>query len=105
MVLTPGARMEPYEVVAPIGHGGMGEADLLTSDPERRARFERGTHDRALNRPYIGQIYRFAPEDQASRVQTYDTVDGQRFVVVRTPRPPEAGIPVVKNWFEEFHRR
>jgi hypothetical protein len=59
----------------------------------------------ALDHPNIGQIDRFEPEDQASRVQTYDTVDGQRFVVVRTPRPPEAGIAVVMNWFQQFERR
>ena len=59
----------------------------------------------ALNHPNIGQIYLFEPENHPSRVQTYDTVDGQRFVVVRTPRPPEAGIAVVMNWFQEFERR
>jgi serine/threonine protein kinase len=59
MPLEPGTKVGPYEVVAPLGAGGMGEvyrardprlgrevaikvlpADLVR-DPERRARFER----------------------------------------------------------------
>ena len=59
MPLTPGTRLGPYEVVGPIGAGGMGEvyrardAKLnrfvalkvlhghLAADPDRLARFER----------------------------------------------------------------
>ena len=59
MSLAPGVRLGPYEIVAPIGAGGMGEVyrardtrlerdvalkilpDEVSADPERRARFER----------------------------------------------------------------
>jgi eukaryotic-like serine/threonine-protein kinase len=59
MSLTPGTRLGPYEIVAPLGAGGMGEVvrardtrldrdvaikvlpESFTSDPDRRARFER----------------------------------------------------------------
>src|ERR1700741_3796431 len=59
MALQPGARLGPYEIVAPIGAGGMGEVyrardprlgrdvaikvlpEDLTKDAERLARFER----------------------------------------------------------------
>ena len=58
MALAPGTRLGPYEIVSPIGAGGMGEVyrardarlgrdvavkvlpSELTSDPERRRRFE-----------------------------------------------------------------
>jgi hypothetical protein len=46
----------------------------------------------------------FDLEEHAGRVRTYDTVDGQRFLVVRTIEPVEQGIAVVQNWFEEFRR-
>jgi serine/threonine protein kinase len=59
MPVQPGARLGPYEIQAAIGAGGMGEVYKardtrldrtvaikvlpaeLSSDPERRARFER----------------------------------------------------------------
>jgi hypothetical protein len=76
MSLAPGSRIGPYEVVAPLGAGGMGvvyrarDAHLgrevalkllpegLTTDPERIARFEREARLLAqLNHPGIAQIY------------------------------------------------
>ena len=59
MALAPGVRLGPYEVLAAIGKGGMGEVwrardtklgrevviktlpEAFASDPDRRARFER----------------------------------------------------------------
>jgi Tol biopolymer transport system component/predicted Ser/Thr protein kinase len=76
MALTAGTRLGPYEILAPIGAGGMGEVyrardtkldrdvaikvipSLLAQDPERLARFEREAKVLAsLNHPNIAQIY------------------------------------------------
>src|SRR5579862_9884893 len=76
MPLSPGTRLGPYEVLAPIGAGGMGEVyrardtkldrevaikvlpAALAQDPERLARFEREAKVlAALNHPNIAQIY------------------------------------------------
>src|SRR5208283_5263402 len=76
MPLTAGTRLGPYEVLAPIGAGGMGEVyrardtkldrevaikvlpAALAQDPERLARFEREAKVlAALNHPNIAQIY------------------------------------------------
>src|SRR6266478_6126115 len=76
MALSPGDKLGPYEIIAPIGKGGMGEVhkardtkldrevaikvlpSALAQDPERLARFEREAKVLAsLNHPNIAQIY------------------------------------------------
>jgi serine/threonine protein kinase len=76
MALEAGARLEPYEILAPLGAGGMGEvyrardakldrdvaikvlSSPLAQLPERLARFEREAKVlAALNHPNIAQIY------------------------------------------------
>ena len=76
MPLGPGARLGPYEIVAAIGAGGMGEVyrardtrlhrdvavkvlpETFASDPDRLARFEREAQLLAsLNHSHIGAIY------------------------------------------------
>src|SRR5271156_1724149 len=76
MGLAAGTFLGPYEILAPIGAGGMGEVyrardtkldrDVaikvlpvaLAQDPERLARFEREAKVLAsLNHPNIAQIY------------------------------------------------
>ena len=76
MALTLGARLGPYEILCPLGAGGMGEVyrardtkldrdvalkilpDAFVSDPERIARFQREAKTLAsLNHPHIAGIY------------------------------------------------
>src|SRR5579863_9940829 len=76
MALTAGTRLGPYEILAPIGVGGMGEVyrardtklkrdvalkvlpEAFARDPERMARFQREAEVLAsLNHPNIAAIY------------------------------------------------
>ncbi|HUL75345.1 MAG TPA: protein kinase [Vicinamibacterales bacterium] len=76
MPLTAGARLGSYEIVSPLGAGGMGEVyrardtklnrdvalkilpDVVAGDPDRLARFQREAQVLAsLNHPNIAAIY------------------------------------------------
>jgi len=93
--LAPGARLGHYEIVAPLGSGGMGEVfrardvsldrevaikvlpAAFASDPERLARFEREAKVLAsLNHPNIAAIYGFH-EQGGVRFLAMELVPGQ----------------------------
>src|SRR6516162_9462524 len=92
MAVAAGAKLGPYEILAPIGAGGMGEVyrakdtklkrevalkvlpEAFASDPQRMARFQREAEVLAsLNHPNIAQIY--GVEDHALVMELVEGVE------------------------------
>jgi len=107
MTLSPGTQLGPYQIVEPLGAGGMGEVylandskldrkvaikvlpELMTRDKERVARFEREAKLLAsLNHPNIAAIHGFDDSD-GTRFLVLEYVEGET-LAARLKRGPIA---------------
>ena len=103
MPLSPGVRLGPYEILSPLGAGGMGEVyrardsklgrdvaikvlpEDVAQDPERLARFEREARSlAALNHPGIVTIYAVEQSGE-TRFLAMELVEGESLDTLIAP--------------------
>ena len=124
MALDSGARFGPYEILGPLGAGGMGEVyrardtklgrdvalkvlpDAFAGDPDRLARFRREAQVLAsLNHSNIAAIYGLEEADAVSGFSrtvsalVLELVDGETLAdrISRGPIPIDEALPIARQ--------
>jgi len=132
MPLEAGTRLGPYEILAPLGAGGMGEVyrakDMrldrivavkvlpshLSDNPDRRQRFEREARAvSSLNHPHICALYDVGQQDSAHGIVHYlvmEHLQGETLAgrLQRGALPAEEALPFalqIADALDKAHRQ
>jgi Tol biopolymer transport system component/serine/threonine protein kinase len=117
MALTPGTRLGPYEILSPLGAGGMGEVyrardarlgrdvalkivgEALAADPALQARFDREARLlAALHHPNVAVVHGLEEHD-GTHVLVLELVEGRSLdaVVAGGALPPAKALDVARQ--------
>jgi serine/threonine protein kinase len=117
MPLVIGASLGPYQIVSPLGAGGMGEVyrardtklnrdvaikilpETFANDPDRLARFTREAQTlAALNHPNIAHIHGLE-ESGGVRALVMELVEGEDLAqrIARGPMPLDEALPIARQ--------
>ncbi len=120
MPLGPGSRLDAYEIVRPLGSGGMGEVWLatevrlgrkvamkvlpadLTRDPSRVQRFEQEARAAsALNHPNVCTIHALGETSDGQHYIAMECVEGETL----GSGSPRHGCRSARRWTSRFRWR
>ena len=128
MALTPGTQIGPYEIIGPLGAGGMGEVfrardsrlgrdvaikalpEVFARDPDRLARFAREAQTLAsLSHPNIATIHGLEERDGVPHL-VLELVEGESLAarLARGPLPAREAVAIgvqVASAIEAAHER
>jgi serine/threonine protein kinase len=128
MALSAGTRLGPYEIIATVGAGGMGEVyrahdtrlnrdialkilpQSVAADPDRLARFQREAEVlAALNHPNIAHVHGLE-ESNGTRARVMEFVEGETLAarIARGPVSLDEALPIARqiaNVLESMHER
>ncbi len=128
MTLSAGMRLGPYEILSPLGAGGMGEVyrardaklnrdvaikvlpDAVAEDSERLARFQREAQVlAALNHPHIAAIYGLEKSGNVEAL-VLELVEGETLAekIAAGPIPIDEALAIARQIaeaLEEAHER
>ncbi len=117
MAIGPGSRVGPYEIIAPIGEGGMGKVwrahhielerddalkvlpEAFAADPERVARFQREARVLALlNHPNIAHVHGVESAD-GLKALVMELVEGPTLAdrIAQGPLPLDETLPIARQ--------
>ncbi|HXG89474.1 MAG TPA: protein kinase [Vicinamibacterales bacterium] len=117
ILLSPGTRLGPYEILSALGAGGMGEVyrardaklnrdvalkvlpESLAGDPDRLARFRREAQVlAALNHPNIGHIYGFE-DSGATHALVLELIEGPTLAerIADGPIPLDEALAIARQ--------
>ena len=120
MALSPGTRLGPYEILSPIGAGGMGEVyrardtklkrdvaikvlpEAFAKDEERMKRFAREAEVLvSLNHPNIASIYGLEESDGITAL-VLEMVEGPTLAerIAEGPIPLDEALPIARQLAE-----
>ena len=118
MPLSAGERLGAFEILGPLGSGGMGEVyrardtrldrDIaikilpvaFAADAERLVRFQREAKVLAsLNHPHIAAIYRPANDAEGVQALVMELVEGEDLAqrIARGPIPVDEALPIARQ--------
>jgi serine/threonine protein kinase len=117
MALSPGMALGSFEIIAPLGAGGMGEVyrardtrldrevalkilpDAVARDPDRVARFAREARTlAALNHPHVAQLHGLEEAGEI-RALVMELVEGEDLsqLIARGPLPLDEALPIARQ--------
>ncbi|HSS43716.1 MAG TPA: protein kinase, partial [Thermoanaerobaculia bacterium] len=116
MTISAGSRLGPYEVLSPLGAGGMGQVwrardpklgrevaikvlpEAFAADAERLTRFRREAQVlAALNHPHIAAIYGLEESGEIEAL-VLELVEGETLaeMLVRGPLPVDEALEIAR---------